>query len=1083
MNNTDVACIVETWHERDLKIAYKDYQIIDAKAHRTSHRGRASSGIIIFVKRKFKVKIIEINCYWIIVKLELNHVFSVVLGAVYLPPDSLGDCFGELSNKLQEAVLGSGADHIILMGDFNARLASMCWMTPELLEGSCLSACRRSFDSCVNARGRACLSFMEAESLVLVNGRSASDKPANFTYVSERGQSTIDLCMVSVGLSHSILDSGIVISNATSDHIPYFLDISANSMSNESPPHRYSALKTKYCFDSRLTPFYNRLLFDTFSEEEISNLDLESKSELLISGIKATAGALGMSKEISQNSSQYSLKPWFNKDCKCKKTSLNRALRAFKSSNFSNSKLSDYIIAKKTYKDMLRQAKTNYYNGLRLNLSRPENSIVFWKTVKTLLGAQKRASAAPLGCEEVHEHFKNTFSIHEPMETPPTVERKEVDCLDCTISMEELNSALERCKLGKAPGPDGLNNEFYKSMSVDNREYILELFNQTLSEEQTPQNWSNMSMFLIHKKGDPTMPSNYRGISLVNSLCKIFSSVLANRINSWAEEFGLLKENQSGFRKGRNCSENVFVLSSCINNRIRLRGGKMFGLFVDFKQAFDRINHDKLWTKLLAFGMSSKMVNVLKSFYSKANVSVQVNDVETSKIDIQNGVLQGDPLSPLLFSLYLSDFDDFMQERGSKGISIDDSNELRSIFYADDLVILSYTSYHLQKNIDLLCEYSRVNFLEINTDKTKVMVFRKSGPIKRNLSFQLNAQFLEIVKQYTYLGVVFSSSGLFLKAAETMVAKANVAAAGIRALFSKTDSESPSSIRRLFETSIRPVLLYGSEIWGLEKERVIERCQLQFYKRLYFLHSSTPGYILRTEFGLRSVISSVLKRALKFFEKVMQMEDVRLPKICLLRQLELMQGTETKYNWLKQLIGLLEEADITENSLRASDLSRERIQEILSKFDENRKRNDIERAKASMYCPGYKFVLDSGEERQFVELMSLKKARLLYQIKLSNSTFQHLFSGGVNHSFETSSVCRLCCLGELDTIEHLIVSCPVLNVQRVGLLESMAGSGNGDCLGNLERVIGMCSSFGEELNKLILFVIGALRKRGSLLNM
>ena len=126
---------------------------------------------------------------------------------------------------------------------------------------------------------------------------------------------------------------------------------------------------------------------------------------------------------------------------------------------------------------------------------------------------------------------------------------------------------------------------------------------------------------------------------------------------------------------------------------------------------------------------------------------------------------------------------------------------------------------------------------------------------------------MEIVKNISYLGIHFSSSGKFNFAADQMVNKARSAAANLKIVMSKSGMDSYSARYVLYKSTVLTVLLYASEIWGLNREDNIERGQVQFYKSLHFLSRSTPGYIIRKEFQQKRVIIYDFKRPLNGYIK------------------------------------------------------------------------------------------------------------------------------------------------------------------------------------------------------------------------
>lgn len=194
--------------------------------------------------------------------------------------------------------------------------------------------------------------------------------------------------------------------------------------------------------------------------------------------------------------------------------------------------------------------------------------------------------------------------------------------LDSKMAIEEIIKGLLKCKGNAAPRPDGIKGIFYKNLPPEWIAYFCIFFNKVINSEKVPNEWCRLQMFTLYKKGDPSDPSNYRQISLVNVITKIFTQVLSNRITLWATNNNLLPEFQTGFRQERGCIDNLFALMSLLQIHM-LRGNlKLFAIFVDLKGAFPSVDHNLLWKKLKALGMSTKVLNILKDFYCKANVFI-----------------------------------------------------------------------------------------------------------------------------------------------------------------------------------------------------------------------------------------------------------------------------------------------------------------------------------------------------------------------------------------------------------------------------------------------------------------------------
>ena len=123
---------------------------------------------------------------------------------------------------------------------------------------------------------------------------------------------------------------------------------------------------------------------------------------------------------------------------------------------------------------------------------------------------------------------------------------------------------------------------------------LVELFNFVFDSGNFPSEWFSVIVIPLFNKGSRDDVNNYRGISLLNVLGKIFTSILNARLNRWSESMNIVSDCQAGFRKGHSTVDNIFVLHAIIQKYLSVRRGKFYCLFVDFPKAFDRINHTLL---------------------------------------------------------------------------------------------------------------------------------------------------------------------------------------------------------------------------------------------------------------------------------------------------------------------------------------------------------------------------------------------------------------------------------------------------------------------------------------------------------
>ena len=378
--------------------------------------------------------------------------------------------------------------------------------------------------------------------------------------------------------------------------------------------------------------------------------------------------------------------------------------------------------------------------------------------------------------------------------------------LDNLITEQEIQYGINKLKNRKTPGLDGISNEMLKCGRNFFSKILIKIFNNILSNGIYPTAWAEGYIVPIHKKNDKKDPNNYRGITISNSLGKLFNSILQNRLSLFVQQKNIINEEQIGFQKGCRTSDHMFILNSIID-LYRKNKRKLFICFVDFSQAFDKIWHTGLFHKLKEIGISSRFYKIVKDMYSKVSLRVRVGNYLTPIFRSTLGVRQGDVLSPLLFNLYINDIPKLLKQCAPAKLN---DIPVNCLMYADDLVFLSETTEGLQKAINILSEFCNKWKMKVNTSKTKILCI--NTPDKSNVQIKYNGDLIEIVSNYTYLGISFSDKGNFKNAIEILYQK------GLKVYFKLIKVLYPfpkaSTALHLFNHLIKPIILYGCEIWG-----------------------------------------------------------------------------------------------------------------------------------------------------------------------------------------------------------------------------------------------------------------------------
>ena len=185
-------------------------------------------------------------------------------------------------------------------------------------------------------------------------------------------------------------------------------------------------------------------------------------------------------------------------------------------------------------------------------------------------------------------------------------------------------------------------------------------------------------------------------------------------------------------------------MNVCLNQNQRL-----YCSFIDSRKAFDYVNSDCLWYKMILKGICGEMFNIIHSMYQNVKSQVRFTGVLSEQFDCHLGVRQGESLSSFLFSLFVNDMEQELKDKGVNGISIDDL-KLYLLLHVDDSVIFSSTREGLQMGLDVLHDYCAKWRLIINTDKTKVMVFRKCGILSKDDHWFYGDKRLDNVNTFNY---------------------------------------------------------------------------------------------------------------------------------------------------------------------------------------------------------------------------------------------------------------------------------------------------------------------------------------------
>ena len=479
--------------------------------------------------------------------------------------------------------------------------------------------------------------------------------------------------------------------------------------------------------------------------------------------------------------------------------------------------------------------------------------------------------------------------------------------LNNEITVLEIRQAVSQMQSGKSPGPDGLQVDIIKSLLGIISPLLHTLFNSIFNKGSFPSEWSKAIIFPLHKKGPLNDPSNYRGISLLNVMGKIFTKILNNRLSQYVEEMNILSESQGGYRRGYSTIDQAFVLHALVQKYLIKRKGRFYCLYIDFAKAFDCVQHNLLWYVLLKQGINGKILNVIKSMYSKMHSCILTDGGLTDYFLCSLGTRQGCMVSPLLFSLFINEYCNMLHGSNCQGIYVNGNfSNLMTLLFADDMVNCADTVGRLQQQINLLQNFCERYGFKINTDKTKIMVFRKGGPLRKVERWYLNGKQLKVAPHYKYLGITFSTKLSWTRTQQQQVLQANKAVCMIKKFNKKCKYVSTRHLFYLFDQMVVPVLIYGCELWGFKKSETIERVQYKFCKYILNVGQNTPNAAALGDCGRFPLFVTCLLRCIKFWVKLLHMPEHRYQKQVYSMLINL--DNSGKSNWVSHVRTLLFES-------------------------------------------------------------------------------------------------------------------------------------------------------------------------------
>jgi hypothetical protein len=912
----DIVGVVETnWREGYKKGGIKGYKLYK-RMRRADMKG--GGGIAVWIKEDYKGFDWEQDegdrlwqkdeICWIIIPRENQD--NVAIGFTYLAPE--GEKNVEWNNSIEEqltqdmASLREAGNRVMLIGDFNGHIK----------EGD---GGVRQGDNRTDTNGQRIKNIMRSQNLIMMN--KSTKCQGKWTFMRKNQKSIVDYVLADEDVAEQI--KGMIIDDEAerwtidSDHS--WIQVELEGEMQKKAKIRKER-RWKIHAKTNWQEFQREMAKELVTWEAMEGED-ESMADIAYSRLVEVLNKVGQ-RTIGKSQPTYLSKrrktPRGLRNLIGKRNKEGKKWRKSNKtrSDDEESKWKEYRKAKAAvfqYRKIIRTRKSQAWK-IKLLEQGEISSRQLWQDLKREQGS-KGIEAVEKDRRIITEPEQVKREVQEYMETLGRESQTQADqdnggqggseenveelnqIFSEEITDEECMKAIKGLKNGKATGWDGIPNEFIKKGGQAMHRVVRKVFNMFIKADWVPPKWAQEKVTLLHKGGSTRDLDNYRGISIGNTLGKLFAKILAGRLEPEVEKRGWLGEIQAGFRRGRNTVDNLFIISS-IMERAHKEKTPLYMAFIDFRKAYDRVWRDGLWKELRSIGLGGKFLTMIQMLYQGHSRRVLTCAGYTDWIQCDRGVKQGCILSPLLFALYIARIKDVLQ---GQGVQVGRTT-IPALLFADDLVIIARSEEELMVQLQKVQHFTTEKKLEINYKKTEIMKVGPGTKEEREWFIVENATVTGQIKEtnvYKYLGIKLGRGRIYQYHTKGLLTGVNRKIGMMKHQAYGTSDPSWAG-RVLWSRAVRPGILYGAEVvtYPQTMMKKLETVQNRVGRWISGVSRRTSCSGLRTELGWNRMEDEVQKMKVRYWIQLMKMKENRWPR----QALQMIVDAPYTSAWYKELI-------------------------------------------------------------------------------------------------------------------------------------------------------------------------------------
>ena len=531
-------------------------------------------------------------------------------------------------------------------------------------------------------------------------------------------------------------------------------------------------------------------------------------------------------KRLTNKEHKRKYKPWITSGILTSISRKNKLYKKYSKTKDEHRKkqiFEEYKIIRNLVNELTRKSKKSYYQAYFTE--HKDNIQKVWQGIKEISNLKSKSFNSPSCIEldnkcttdpvEICNGFNNYFAniaddilkrrkydgnghFTDYLENPTANSFAYEPC-----DVAEILFEISQLVVTKASGPNGIPTKILKMIGNEISPPLCKIINTCITSGNHPELLKMVNVVPIFKKGSRLIVSNYRPISLLSNLNKIFEKIIFKRVSSFVEKNDILFSHQFGFRSKHSTTHALVSITEKIKSA--LDNDKVAcGIFVDLQKAFDTVNHEILLKKLSHYGFRGFINDWFRSYLFQRKQKVCLNGFESDIKMILHGVPQGSVLGPFLFLLYINDL--------HKCIKFSSTYH-----FADDTNILNisdnYSRLQKEVNYDLkfLNNWLLANKISLNADKTEMIIFHKVRSAVPKLKIILNGKHLTHTPVIKYLGIYLDETLMGSAHCEEIVKKLSRA----NGIIAKTRHFVPHEhLKNVYYATFSSHLTYAVQVWA-----------------------------------------------------------------------------------------------------------------------------------------------------------------------------------------------------------------------------------------------------------------------------